>query len=311
MTILFYGWPDDSPLAHAMAEADAVGVDHRVIDQARLADCDLSITLDEDGLDGWVDIAGDRLPLATFSAVYARPLELTGRNERARRLHQGFIEWLDIADALVVNRPAAMLSNSSKPYQAQLIVAAGFEVPVTLVTSDPEEVVAFRREHGRVIYKSISGIRSIVRELDDAALRDLERIRDLPTQFQAHVPGVDVRVHAVGRTCFATQIVSDSLDYRYARRDGAEAELRPVELSDDETERCVALAERLGLTLCGIDLRRRPDGTLVCFEVNPMPAYSYFEAEAGQPIGKALVDVLASADSRVPEYAALTHGADR
>jgi glutathione synthase/RimK-type ligase-like ATP-grasp enzyme len=304
--ILFYGRPEDSPLARAISEAEAAGVEHRVIDQAALADHDLSINACDDGLHGLVTIAGEQLPLAAFSAVYARPLELVGpfadsdQERRARGFHEAFVEWLDVADALVVNRPAAMASNSSKPYQAQLIAAAGFEVPATLVTSEPDEVAAFRREHGRVIYKSVSGIRSIVRELDDVALRHLDRIRDLPTQFQAYVPGVDVRVHAVGSRCFATEIVSGALDYRYAPRDGVEAELRPDSLSDDEALRCVALARHLGLSLCGIDLRRRPDGTLVCFEVNPMPAFSYFEAEAGQPIGRALVDLLASA----PEYAA-------
>ncbi len=59
-----------------------------------------------------------------------------------------------------------MRSNASKPFQAQLIAAAGFVVPDTLVTNDPEVVREFHAEHGRVIFKSTSGIRSIVRELE-------------------------------------------------------------------------------------------------------------------------------------------------
>jgi D-alanine-D-alanine ligase-like ATP-grasp enzyme len=54
----------------------------------------------------------------------------------------------------------------------------------------------------------------------------------------------------------------------------------------------VALAARLRLQFCGIDLRRRPDGEHVCLEVNPMPGYSYFESETGQAISEALVDYL-------------------
>ena len=44
----------------------------------------------------------------------------------------------------------------------------------------------------------------------------------------------------------------------------------------------------------GIDLKLSPDGRVVCFEVNPMPAYSYFQREAGQPIARALIDLLAA-----------------
>ena len=60
-----------------------------------------------------------------------------------------------------------MASNGSKPYQAQLIQAAGFRVPRTLVTNDPDTVREFAAElRGEVIYKSASGARSIVRKLE-------------------------------------------------------------------------------------------------------------------------------------------------
>ena len=62
-----------------------------------------------------------------------------------------------------------MASNNSKPYQALLIQALGFAVPETLVTTDPDAVLAFWQRHGTVVYKSNSGIRSIVSRLTDAA----------------------------------------------------------------------------------------------------------------------------------------------
>ena len=68
-----------------------------------------------------------------------------------------------------------MGSNASKPYQAQLIRAHGFAVPETLITNDPEEVRAFQRQHPRVIYKSISGVRSIVQTLAEEDLARLEQ----------------------------------------------------------------------------------------------------------------------------------------
>jgi len=49
----------------------------------------------------------------------------------------------------------------------------------------------------------------------------------------------------------------------------------------------------MGLGFAGIDLRRTPDGELICFEVNPSPAFSYYEAQTGQPIAEALAAYLA------------------
>jgi hypothetical protein len=68
----------------------------------------------------------------------------------------------------------------------------------------------------RVVYKSTSGARSIVEEVDAAALARLDDIRWCRVQFQAYVEGVDVRVHVVGHRVFATRVASDAADYRYA-----------------------------------------------------------------------------------------------
>ncbi len=136
-------------------------------------------------------------------------------------------------------------------------------------------------------------MRSIVHALskDDAARLDL--IRWCPVQFQALVPGTDVRVHVVGGEVHATEIVSDTLDYRYARQSGGSAELRAVELTSDTAGKCVALTRGLGLAFAGIDLKITPDGEAFCFEVNPCPAFSYYEANTGQPIARAVARYLA------------------
>src|SRR5204863_7380639 len=124
--------------------------------------------------------------------------------------------WLDIAPSRVLNRAYAMASNSSKPYQAQVIRGCGFDVPETLVTNDPVLALEFHARHSRVVFKSTSSVRSIVHELDAAALARLEHIRWCPVQFQAFVEGVDVRVHVVGEEVYATRVCSAATDYRYA-----------------------------------------------------------------------------------------------
>jgi glutathione synthase/RimK-type ligase-like ATP-grasp enzyme len=55
------------------------------------------------------------------------------------------------------------------------------------------------------------------------------------------------------------------------------------------------LAERLDLSFVGIDLKITPDGEVYCFEVNPCPAFSYFELNTDQPIARAVARYLAAA----------------
>jgi len=186
-----------------------------------------------------------------------------------------------------------MGSNFSKPFQAQLIRRFGFEVPETLITNDPELVRAFRARHQKIIYKSISGVRSIVQTFNDEDMARLDNIRWCPTQFQAFVEGTNVRVHTVGQKVFATAISTNATDYRYAQRQiGDHAELREVELSDELAEMCVKLSEGLGLAFAGIDLKITPDKRVYCFEVNPSPAFSYYQANTGQPIARAVAEYL-------------------
>jgi glutathione synthase/RimK-type ligase-like ATP-grasp enzyme len=185
-----------------------------------------------------------------------------------------------------------MAANNSKPYQLALIAACGFAVPDTLVTTDAAAVRRFCRRHGTVIYKSVSGVRSIVSRLDAVGRDALADVANCPTQFQEYVPGSDMRVHVMGDALLATEIRSDADDYRYASRSGADVAMAPATLPEDVAEACRAMVRTMGLLVAGIDLRRTPAGAWFCFEVNPSPGFTYFEAAAGQPIAAAIADLL-------------------
>ena len=148
---------------------------------------------------------------------------------------------------------------------------------------------------------SASGVRSIVRRVGDEQLARLDRLRDGPAQFQAFVPGRNVRVHTVGNSVFATAIESDAVDYRYAHLDGLTARLRPVELPAAVNDACLRLAQACDLLFAGIDLKETPSGEFVCFEVNPCPGFLYYERHTGQPISLAVADLLKTPpDHRYP-----------
>jgi hypothetical protein len=242
------------------------------------------------------------LDLDALTGVYVRFLGPEGRlppagdPEDAAALQleadAGLMALLEDLPCPVVNRVGGGMSNNSKPYQSLLLRRAGLTVPATLVTSDPDTARAFQTEYGDVIYKSASGIRSIVRRLGPDQLTRLPFLHNGPAQFQGFVPGRNVRVHTVGDAVFATLIETEAVDYRYARHDGLDVAMRPMNLPTAVRDACVRAARSLDLLFAGIDLKETPDGDYVCFEVNPCPGFTYYERQTGQQISTALADLL-------------------
>lgn len=305
--ILLCGIPSEPPLALVREALDELGAPYVVFNQRNFAIMDVQFEIAGGEVTGTFRSNGSSYRLEDFTGVYSRLMDDRAlpemklepadspRRLSCRALHDTVTRWCEITPARVVNRTAPMGSNSSKPYQAQLIQKYGFEAPETLVTNEADLVREFRRRHGSIIYKSLSGVRSIVQTMTDADDERLELIRWCPTQFQAFVEGVNVRVHTIDDRVFATSISTAATDYRYAfRQVGDSAELTAVELSDELQERCVALTRGLGLVFAGIDLKITPDDRVFCFEVNPCPAYSYYQSNTGQPIARALAEYLAS-----------------
>jgi hypothetical protein len=301
--ILLAGLPDEAPMAAVAQALEASGTPFLMLDQRLAPLCRLEFSGAGGVLQGHLLFPdGSGAALRDLRAIYARQHDATALPEvralgqagitAAARLDAALVLLLDMAPGLVVNRPAAQLSNRAKPYQARLIRALGFAVPETLLTNQPEAVREFHARHGRVVFKSASSIRSIVRELDEAALARLNLLAACPVQFQALVPGHDVRVHVVGQDVFATRADSAVVDYRYGE---GSTRLTPCSLPEVVAARCVALAAALELPLCGIDLKHTPDDQWVCFEANPQPGFAWFDVAEGAPIAASIARMLAAA----------------
>lgn len=308
--ILLCGIPSETPLRMVAERLGASEADFVVFNQRRFADCDVKFEVAGGLVTGHFRMQNQTYALEGFQSVYARLMddrclpELDGEPDDSpqrilcRGLHEALMRWMDIAPQQVISRPGAMASNISKPYQTQLIRNHGFLIPETLVTNDPDLVREFYARHGKVIYKSISAARSIVQTLSESDFERMQQIRWCPTQFQAFVEGTNVRVHVVGEHVFATAVSTEATDYRYAARQaGKDAELREVELSDELSERCRCLTKALGLVFSGIDLKVTPSDEVFCFEVNPSPAFSYYEINTGQPISAAVAHCLMSSQT--------------
>ena len=194
---------------------------------------------------------------------------------------------------LAVNRPLAGWENSSKLTQLRLLSQAGFHVPISLVTTRPSDLMRFQQSVPAVIYKSASGQRSIVELLGDAALLRLPTLTYCPVLFQEAISGPDVRVHVVGSNVYCVRIESDRIDYRYAAsRGGARYLSRFEHLPSELAERCVRFAAGRGLNMAGFDFKIAESGEYYCLEMNPSPAFEFFDRCLGGEICNAVVRLL-------------------
>lgn len=283
--ILVWGIPDDGPTRAVIDALESMRAPLQLLDQ-------------HDVLNTPADVQLDGLDAAYLRPYDSRLLPAVASGSREEKAHAAAVEravcgWSEVTSAFVVNRPSAMASNHSKPYQSQ-IIQHHFAVPETLITTDVDALDAFRETFGELIYKSSSGVRSIVTRLTDAHSPRLRNLASCPTQFQQWIDGTDVRVHVVGSEVFAAEIESTATDYRYPRGPQEAAEIRAIALPPDVADRCVRLAASLRLPLAGVDLRRSNDGEWYCFEVNPSPAFTYYEESTGQPIATAVASILVS-----------------
>ena len=226
--------------------------------------------------------------LNAMSAAYLRPYDHRlyaedgqggSKVTRPDVVHHLLMSWAEHAAAMVINRPSAEATNQSKLYQAMAIARSGLRVPESLVSNDAEEIEQFTARHGRVIYKSMSSVRSVVQELDLRSLRTLGTMG--PALFQQRIIGRNVRVHVIGEETVACGIESEATDYRYG-----EARMTVCELPSDVTQKCVEVTRALGLELSGIDLMVTADDQYYCLEVNPSPAFSVFDAASSGTIAR-------------------------
>jgi glutathione synthase/RimK-type ligase-like ATP-grasp enzyme len=316
--IIVCGILADGPTELMCARLTDMGLEYVLLDQLRYPDqFQLTWSIEDSKVTGALHTPNGAVDLADVTGIYVRYVNYRGApvrdsqqelSDQEQKLataeyQVSLMQLFDALPCVVINRASASTSNDSKLYQAYLARSFGFETPRTLVTTDSSSARAFYDAcSGRVIYKSLSSVRSIVHRLtvEDFGKR-MERLPNCPTQFQEVVDGVDVRVHVVGDEIFATEVISSADDYRYARRQGASLDLRPVEIPASIADACRAFTRSLGLVLSGIDLRRTPDDRYYCFEVNPSPGFIFYEANTGQPISVAIARTLLGYPSKAGE----------
>ena len=303
--VLVCGHRYEPVTAFLCSRLEKLKIDHRRLDLRTFpqgADLDLSWAGGRPC--GSISTGDWRIEFDELSGVYFRNVELNESDEeeeKTDRTGQAYPETgarlaavLNSLRCNVLNRPAATYSNRSKPYQALVIRRFGFRIPKTLVTNDPAAVAGcFTECHGKLIFKSISGVRSTVRLMTKEDFGRLQLLENCPAQFQEYLPGDNIRVHVIGERLFAVRIQCEAVDYRYAGEEGYSLTMVPAVLPEDIAANCIRLTKELGLTLSGIDLKETPAGEYYCFEVNASPAFLFYESPAQPVVADAIAEFLA------------------
>lgn len=217
-----------------------------------------------------------------------------------------------------VSDPEKTRLANRKPLQLEIARQIGFHIPKTLISNDPESVIAFFNDNQDmpIIMKPVGT--SFVRLSDNPTdserknlaiftkivdrnllLRNIQRIRNCPVIFQeAAMQEFDIRVTVIGQKVFAVKISHNenhgasetNLDWRHPKLNRIYEKYQlPVELE----ERCVEIVNRLGLNFGAIDMCFSEKKGHLFLEINPQGQWVPSETMAGHPISNTLAKFLA------------------
>ncbi|WP_055491384.1 ATP-grasp ribosomal peptide maturase [Streptomyces sp. TP-A0356] len=196
-----------------------------------------------------------------------------------------------------VNHPHRIGDAEFKPSGLAAAASAGFRIPPTIVTSEPDAARAFIKQHGPTIYKPLSaplyridGVSCTVKVAEVAADDIDEAVAGTAHLFQRLVEKTaDVRVTVVGDQVFAVRIDSDLLDWR---TDYSQLRYSVAVPPPGITEALHAYMAHFGLVFGAFDFAIDRQGRWWFLECNPSGQWYWLEPETGLPMLAAMADLL-------------------
>jgi glutathione synthase/RimK-type ligase-like ATP-grasp enzyme len=202
----------------------------------------------------------------------------------------------------IINDPAAEARAVHKPFQLAQAREVGLEIPKTIMSNDPESIMAFWDSlGGNCVYKAFNAPPWAFTETRHLAFEDLQylnKVRHAPIIVQEKIDkGVDVRVNIFGEDVFAAEVTTHIADADLDWRIDMTAKWEPHCLPEATSTKLRSLLDKLGLQSGNIDLRRQTDGNYKFFEVNPSGQFLFVEIDTGQPLLESLSKLLVKAIS--------------
>jgi hypothetical protein len=202
-----------------------------------------------------------------------------------------------------VNHPfRAEWLEGNKLAQMKLAREAGFDVPPTLLSNDPDEIVPFSEAFDQVAVKSQGGAwrrmpdgKMAVAYTQRCTSDELDANRDAlgqaPVMVQPYLEkAYELRVTVMDEAVFICRIDSQATERTEVdwRHDVSAVPHRLLQPSPAEHSRFKRLMRAVGLRYAAIDLICTPDDRTYFLDLNPQGQFGWVEALTGAPIRSAL-----------------------
>ena len=223
-------------------------------------------------------------------------------DRECRHMRASFFDLL-CPSALWVNPLGTFRLEQCKPTQLAVAQRCGLRIPSTLISNDPQEILAFFKaaNGGKVIYKTFNALVP-TSLLTEELLSDADVLRWTPGIYQHYVEkDHELRVTVIGSRMFTVRINSQQtargvVDWREAqwrpRGESGDLEFERATLPRPVRAACRKLMRSLGLVYGAIDLIVTPEKEYVFLEVNPSGQFLWVDYETGLPLLDAMSEML-------------------
>jgi ribosomal protein S6--L-glutamate ligase len=250
-----------------------------------------AVPLDFRRVAGSVD--GDSTSFSCFDGVIVRTMPPGSLEQVIFRMD--VLQRLQAEGMAVLNPPRALEICVDKYLASARMVAAGLQVPPTVVCQDAETALeAFAALGKDVVVKPLFGSegRGMVRVSDeDLAWRTfctLERTQSvLYLQKFIHHPGWDLRVFVLGKRVLTTMRRTANGHWRTNVAQGGKGEIAVI--TPEIEELAMRAAGTVQAPVAGIDLLPGPDNSMFILEVNAVPGWRALSSVTGFDVAKEIV----------------------
>lgn len=258
---------------------------------------------------------------SSFPVVWLRDFDITLMDLDFGTKHQSFAQrfcyeqWNDSYQILMdslksewISRPEANLNASNRLLQLATAREAGLNIPLTLITNDPNAAAEFYKcNEGQVVLKAVHHhsieIGDKVYSMYTRSLTkdDLSKLDDLiyaPCILQERLrKKSELRVTVVGKKVFAAELDTKSIPncrddlHRCAI---SEISKKSVKLDNATEEACLKIMNILHLKFCAFDFILDEKDELYFLEINPTGDWYWIEHDTKMPITDTMVSLIES-----------------
>ncbi len=224
---------------------------------------------------------------------FVHPDDVRNANRELEFLYTSL--WRMIApNAFWVNTKEASVRTNCKLSQLKVAKKLGFNVPETLISTDPVAIKSFIQKfpEGEVIYKPLFPVMWVESDVMRLTYTKPIRLSDLPSnEILRLTPGIyqkrirkayELRVTCMGHSAFATKIYSQ--EHEDAKEDwrsvsAGQIKMEPYPFPPELAAKCFALMLKFGVVFGCFDFIVTPEGEYVFLEINEQGQFLWQEEQ--------------------------------